>query len=361
MRRIVDSHLDLAWDAISLNRDLTEPLARINRREEGMTDFPGRARATVSLDELRSGGVAVCLGVVLSRTNRHKQTVLRKDVDSATQDIAYAMAQGQLGYYRALEARGLMNMLRTRADLRRHWTAWSAAPAPDLPVGFVLAAEGADCILEPQQLIEWWRDGLRVVALAHYGPGVYAAGTGAGGPVTDRGQALLAEMRRLGMILDVTHLCERCFFQALELFDGPVLASHNNCRALVPDERQFSDDQIRLLVRRQAVIGVALDNWMLCPQYQRGRTPRAGIRLSNVADHIDHICRLAGDTLHAAIGSDLDGGYGSEQCPEDLDSIADLQKLDGILARRGYAAADLDNIFHANWLRLLEQSLPQER
>ena len=359
MTRIVDAHLDLAWDAISLNRDLTEPLAQINRREEGMTDFPGRGRATVSLGEMRSGGVAVCLGVVLSRTNRHKQTPLRKEVDSATQEIAYAMAQGQLGYYRALEARGQMKMLRTRADLRRHWAAWSTA-APDLPVGFVLAAEGADCILEPQQLIDWWRDGLRVAALAHYGPGVYAAGTGADGPVTDRGRALLAEMRRRGMILDVTHLCERSFFQALELFDGPVLASHHNCRALVPDERQLSDEQIRFLLHRQAVIGVAMDNWMLCPHYQRGRTPRAGIGLSNVADHIDHICRLAGDTLHAAIGSDLDGGYGSEQCPEDLESIADLQKLNGILTRRGYAAADLNNIFHANWLRLLEQSLPQE-
>jgi membrane dipeptidase len=160
------------------------------------------------------------------------------------------------------------------------------------------------------------------------------------------------------MILDVTHLSEPGFTEALELFGGPVMASHNNCRTLVPGDRQFSDEQVRRLVERDTVIGVALDAWMLHPGWQKGRTPRDAVRIDTVCDHLDHICQLAGDCRHAAIGSDLDGGYGTEQTPAGLDSIADLQKLGEILARRGYSDEDIDAVFHGNWLRFFERHLP---
>jgi membrane dipeptidase len=196
------------------------------------------------------------------------------------------------------------------------------------------------------------------LSLAHYGPSRYAVGSGAEGPLTGEGRQLLAEMERVGMILDVTHLSEPGFTEALELFRGPLMASHNNCRALVPGDRQFSDEQIGRLVERDTVIGVAMDAWMLHPYWQKGRTPHDVVRIDAVCDHIDHICQLSGDCRHAAIGSDLDGGYGTEQTPAGLDSIADLQKLGEILARRGYSDEDIDGVFHGNWLRFFERCLP---
>jgi membrane dipeptidase len=160
------------------------------------------------------------------------------------------------------------------------------------------------------------------------------------------------------MILDVTHLCDQSMAQALDLFGGRVLASHHNCRSLGPGDRQLTDEQIKRLVARNAVIGAALDAWMLYPNWVRGQTKPDVIGLTAVADHIDHVCQLAGDRNHAGIGSDLDGGFGNEQTPRDLDTIADLQKLGEILASRGYSASDVDAIFHGNWLRFLREALP---
>jgi membrane dipeptidase len=160
------------------------------------------------------------------------------------------------------------------------------------------------------------------------------------------------------MILDVTHLSDRSFYQALDLFDGPVLASHHNCRALVEGDRQLADRQIKLLVERGAVIGAALDAWMLYPGWQRGKTSPDVVGLEAVADHLDHVCEIAGGARHAAIGSDLDGGFGSEQTPRDLNSYRDLHKLESILEGRGYVPADIDAIFHGNWLRFFREALP---
>ena len=142
-------------------------------------------------------------------------------------------------------------------------------------------------------------------------------GTGDSGPLTQKGIELLKEFDRLGMILDATHSSDPSFYQAMELFHGPVMASHNNCRALVPGDRQFSDEQIRLLVERDAVIGVAFDSWMLYPGFVIGQTHGSAASLTAVADHIDHICQLAGKRKHIALGTDLDGGFGTEQSPPD--------------------------------------------
>ena len=165
-------------------------------------------------------------------------------------------------------------------------------------------------------------------------------------------------MRRLGMILDATHLCDDSFAEAMDLFDGPVWASHSNCRALVPDDRQFTDEQLKLLIERGAVIGAPLDAWMMIPGWIRGKTtPEAsGVSLSHMLDHMDHICQLAGNARHVAIGTDLDGGFGREQSPADLDTIADLQRLPEMLAARGYAQADIPLVMHGNWVRFLDKA-----
>jgi len=160
----------------------------------------------------------------------------------------------------------------------------------------------------------------------------------------------------LGVILDLTHFSDQAFWQALDQYQGPVLASHNNCRALVPHQRQFSDQQLREIFQRDGVIGGALDTWMLLPGWVDGQSTNAEITLADVVDHIDHICQLSGNSRYAAIGSDLDGGFGREQSPCDLDTIADLQKLTGLLLDRGYKEVDVAAILHGNWLRLLRQS-----
>ncbi|MBC7904329.1 MAG: membrane dipeptidase, partial [Gemmatimonadaceae bacterium] len=178
------------------------------------------------------------------------------------------------------------------------------------------------------------------------------------GGISVAGLELLKEMERLNMILDATHLCDQSFWQALDHFNGHVWASHNNCRAIVDHNRQFSDEQIRELANRGAVIGFALDAWMMVPGWVRGVSKPAAMNcfLETIVDHIDHICGLTGNALHIGIGSDLDGAFGREQCPADLDTIADLQNMTEILKNRGFSREDVENIMHGNWLRFLRNA-----
>jgi membrane dipeptidase len=358
---IIDAHLDLAWNAASWNRDLTLPLDELNALEATTTDHRARGRAVVSFPEMRRGGVGLCLATVLARAKPHVRPdrgFLRREIDFATQDIAYASARGQAAYYRAMEARGAMTRITTGAELDAHWSRWLVAPST-CPIGYVLAMEGADPIVTPAQAEEWWEQGLRAVGLSHYGKSAYGVGTGDDGPLTPAGVELLRALERLGMILDLTHSADQSFYQALDTFGGRVIASHNNCRTLVPGDRQYSDEQIGLLIQRGAVIGAALDGWMLQPGWVVGQTTSERITLANVADHIDHVCQLAGNAEHIGIGSDLDGGFGNEQSPSDVKSIADLQKLEAVLRSRGYSTADVERIFHGNWLRFLREALPR--
>jgi membrane dipeptidase len=208
----------------------------------------------------------------------------------------------------------------------------------------------------PEQLLAWQEAGVRLIGPAHYGPGRYAGGTSTELGWGVEGKQLLQEMDRLGILLDLTHLSDQAFWEALDYFNGSVLASHNNCRALVPHQRQLDNRQIHALIAREGVIGVALDSWMLRPEWTRGAKDNERVTLAHVADHIDHICQLAGNSQHAAIGSDLDGGFGREQSPSDLDTIADLQHIPEILSKRGYRDAEIADIMHGNWLRLLRNA-----
>lgn len=360
MRPMFDAHLDLAWCALHWNRDLTLPLDDMRRVEAHMTDHPARGRATVTLPELRRAKIGVCLATILSRSKPEAIPASggdRRTLDSRNQTIASAVGQGQLAWYRLLEHQGHLRLLRTSEDLTEHWSAWTAAPETT-PLGVILAMEGADPIITPSQAADWWGWGLRCCGLAHYGPHPYASGTGHIGPITPAGREMLKEFQKLGVIVDLTHTNEPGFFELLDLFDGPVHASHNMCRALVPGDRQFSDQQLQRLIERDAVIGMALDAWMIVPGWIRGVTQPSAASLQMVVDHIDHICQLAGNPRHVGIGSDLDGGFGTEQTPGDLDTIADLQKLAELMADRGYTDSEIDGVFFGNWLRFFKAALP---
>ncbi len=353
---IVDAHLDLAWNALQWDRDLRESVYTI-RAKEVRVPGKGRAQNTVALPEMRRGRIALSFVTMLARSTG--QTAASLDYGSQAQ--AYGAAMGQLAYYRALELDGLVRVIGDSQGLRQHiaeWERWEndgADPADTPPLGFVLSMEGADPIREPGQLEQWREGGLRLLGPTHYGRGRYAGGTGTELGLSDRGEALLREMRRIGILLDMTHFSDEAFWAAARIYDGPLLASHNNCRALVPHQRQFSDAQLRLIIERGGVIGAAFDIWMLQPGFMKGGS-NAAVVMDAVVDHIDHVCQLAGNSQHAAIGTDLDGGFGREQSPRDLDSIADLQQLPGKLAARGYAEDDIQNIMQRNWLRFLGEA-----
>ncbi len=363
---IFDAHLDLAWNAIQWERDLTVPAYVTRARENSMTQR-GRATNTVSLPDMTRGRVAVCLSTTMGRSTG----IVTPGVDYPSAAQTYAVARGHILHYRALEAFGHVRILTDVAALDAHvaeWQAWEVAhpspPAPlpegegsRSPLGFIISMESADPILFPEQLQEWRDAGVRAIGPAHFGPGRYAGGTGTDTGLTDIGVKLVQEMDRLNIALDCTHLTDIGFWQALDLYSGTVWASHQNCRALVSHQRQFDDAQIKAIVARDGVLGAAFDIWMLIQDYNHGKHTSKDATLNSVVDHIDHVCQLAGNANHAGIGSDLDGGFGRESSPCDLDTIADLQKVIEVLQKRGYKDTDITAIMHGNWLRMWRRVL----
>ena len=352
---LIDAHLDLAMNALQGNRDLTRSVYTI-RATEQKNSGKGQGYGTVAFPEMRKGRVALSFATAIARsTGRPTPNI---DYDHPTQ--ASAMAQGHLAYYRGLEDLGLVRIITSGTQLDDHWgewTAWEDTGGEEPPLGFVLSMEGADPILTPEHVEFWYDAGLRAIGPSHYGPNRYAGGTGTELGLGEMGPALLQEMERLGIVLDLTHLSDESFWQALEIYNGPVLASHNNCRAIVPHQRQFSDEQLRAIIERGGVVGMAMDVWMMSTKWRAGQEWNYDIMLEDMVPHIDHICELAGNANNIAIGTDLDGGFGREQSPADLDTIADLQRIPELLRGNGYAEDDIAASCHGNWLRLLRESL----
>ena len=365
---IIDGDYPMAVGALDRGRDLTLPIEQVR----GAPEMPSRMSwsddgTMASLPEMRKGEIAVALVKVVACIKRpvHAHGDYRSD------EVAYGAAQGQLAYYRILEARGEARILESRDDFQEHMNVWSDAAGYDgLPVGMVLGMEGADAILGPEQARQWWDQGLRVISLSHYGVSRYSHGTGTGisGGLFPETKGLLREMDSLGMVLDVAHTSDESVRQALDLFSGPVLASHLNCRALVPGERQMPDDLLSRIIERGAVVGASMDTWMLLRDYEldwaapstkrRSIYPREKVTLEDYADHIDHVCQLAGNSLHAAIGGDTDGQGGREGAPYEIDTVADYQRIGDVLAKRGYAQDAIENVMYRNWQRFFEKWLP---
>ncbi|MEC3878579.1 dipeptidase [Parapedobacter sp. 10938] len=355
-RLIVDAHLDLAMNAIEWNRDLSLPLAEIRQRESNMTDRPDRGKGTVCLPALREGSVGL---VVATQLARYRPSSYVPTAWNSPQQ-AWAMTQAQLAWYREMETLGEMVQITDLACLEHHLSIWADEQITNSKkrIGYILSLEGADSLVNIDYLYRAHDYGLRAMGLSHFGPGQYADGTKTAGRIHPEGLELLKVMGELNMILDVTHLTDEGFDQVLDIYEGPIWASHHNVRAIVPNQRQLTDEQIKKLIGRSAVIGGMLDCWAMDIRFiDTVSDPwQLDIRLEHLVDHWDHICQLAGNTHHIGIGSDLDGIFGTEQSPWDMDSIADLQKFEDILQRRGYSEEDIDNIFHGNWLRFLRRA-----
>ncbi|MEP7109966.1 MAG: membrane dipeptidase [Ferruginibacter sp.] len=361
---IVDAHLDLATNAIALNRDLTKPVHEIRDREMqlNLKDRQDRGNGTVALPELRKGNVGLVVATIISRYSAAGNPMSSLNLTGwHSPEQAYAYGQAQLAWYKVMEEIGEMVQITTWPQLQDHILLWTNNDITNnkKPVGYILSLEGADSVINFKYLEKYHEQGLRAIGPAHFGPGRYAAGTHSDGTgLTKIGKELLYEMDRLKIILDTTHLTDKGFFEAMDIFKGTVWASHQNCRALVQGERQFSDEQIKLIIERNGVIGGALDTWMLHPEFELGKNdPKGlGINLEKLAEHFDHICQLAGNCLHIGFGTDLDGLFGTEQTPYDMDTIADILKFTGILTSRGYTHENIDNIFSENWLRLIKKA-----
>lgn len=352
-RLIFDAHLDLSMNALEWNRDLTMSIEEIRRLEANLNDKPDRGNGTVSLPALREGEIGLVVATQLARFKPQSYSVTSWN----SPQQAWAMSQAQLAWYREMEAMGEMIQIVDLPGLEAHLALWNddSIPSGNKPIGYILSLEGADSLVNIDYVYRAHEYGVRALGLAHFGPGRYADGTKSHGKIHPQGLELLKVMDELNMILDVTHLTDEGFDQALDMYQGPVWASHNNVRAIVPNQRQLTDDQIKRLIERGSVIGGMLDCWALDLRFiDTVSDPwQLDVRLEHLVDHWDHICQLAGNSLHIGIGSDLDGIFGTEQSPWDMDSIADLQKYEEILHRRGYTEMDIDNIFSGNWLRFL--------
>ena len=349
-----DAHLDLSLNAVEYGRDLRKSVTDIRQAEAGMTDLAGRRHGTVSLPEMRKAGVGLCVATQIAGCMKPAAPVGSHD----TPDQAWEATQKQLAWYRQMEQEGQMRQLSTWEQIHQHMLDWDADPDSP-PIGYILSLEGADSLRTLDDLQTAHKYGLRAIGPAHYGMGRYAPGHDQDAPLPPEGRELLKAMDQLGMILDVTHLCDQAFWEALEIYEGPVWASHHNSRTLVDDPRQLSDEQIKALAQRGAVIGMAFDVWMVVPGWERGATTHEHKPFANLeaaAEHVDYVCQLLGTTSHTGIGSDLDGGFGNEQTPDGMDTIANLHEFRVKLKQRGYSHKALEGIFSGNFLTFLKKA-----
>lgn len=349
MTLIVDAHEDIAFNALALGRDVRRSAQETRRLEVG-TDVPERnGLCMVGLPEWLQGRVAVVFGTVYVSPPRRGRTSGPQIYSNAAE--AHRMGQQQLDFYRRLaDEEEQVALVGDQQGLREVLESWQG----DSPrVGIVPLLEGADPIREPAEAEWWFERGVRLIGLSWKTGSRYAGGDGAPGPLTDRGRELLEVMAELGMMLDVSHLAEEAFYEAVGRFQGRVVATHANPRALVPGARQLSDEMIRRLAERDGVIGIVPVSYFLRRDWET-----TDVTLTDVAAAIDHVCQVVGDAAHVGIGSDFDGGFGADQTPAALDTVADLQRIGPALSDVGYDQGEVEAILGGNWLRVLEDGLP---
>ncbi len=325
---LVDAHLDLAYNALELNRDLTLPLAELRVRTS--KPYP----PSVSLPELAEAGVAVAFATLFVDPERYPSP-----------ELAHRAALVQLDLYRRWQDEGRVRLIETRKDLKHHLKAWEADRIP----GLVLLMEGAEPVRRPEEVAFWAEAGVRLLGPA-WKDTRYAGGTGGKAGLSPAGRELLAAMAEAGMALDLAHLSEAAFFEALSAFSGPVLVSHANFRPLAggPANRHLSLDQLKALKARGTVVGVVLYNRFLDPNWDREKpaTP-----LARVVEHLEALARVLGWEA-VGIGSDMDGGFGADALPVGLASHRDWKSLAPLLGTRAEA------VLGRNWLRWLSRALP---
>jgi len=363
MPLIVDAHVDLAWNMLTFGRDYTRAAAETRTIEAGSPTIAQNGDTLLGWPDLQRGRVAVIFSTLFAAPLRHKIH------DSQTQvygsfDEARRLYRDQLSVYRRLTDAypDKFRLIHSAAQLNDLLQAWRETPDAEHPVGMVVLMEGGEGIQKLSELEEWHGLGLRLIGPAWVGTR-YCGGWKEPGPLTEDGRKLLNAMANFNFILDLSHMDEQAALEALDSYRGPVVVTHANCLALLPDfstNRQLSDRVIRGVIERDGVVGVVPYSMYLKVGWTREGSERDEVHLEDVVRHMDHICQLAGDALHVGIGSDFDGGFGVQSAPAEIDTVADLQKVGSLLTGRGYAQLDAENILGGNWLARLRRELPRQ-
>jgi len=365
MPLIIDSHQDIAYNMLNYGRDYTRSALETRRLEVGTTTPDRNGDATAGWPEYQSGQVAVIFSTLFASPAKSREAadlIWYSDYESA-----HRMYRAQIDVYRKLvdshpdKFRFISSTKELDAVIEDWSKAAHASREETHPVGLIYLMEGADGIRSPHELADWWDWGLRIIGLAWAGTR-YCGGTGDPGPLTDEGRKLISVMAEYNFILDLSHMDEAAAYESLDRYGGPVMATHSNCAALMKGSdtnRHLPDGVIRGLIERNSVIGVLpLNTFLKVGWNRRTGSRREEVPLDVLIAHIDHICQLAGNANHAAIGSDFDGGFGLQSIPPELDTIADLQIIASRLVARGYSESEAANILGGNWLRFLREHLP---
>ena len=347
---LVDSHLDLAENVTLFGRDLTLGAEKIRALEKRT-----KRQATVSVPELERGGIATAFATVTAGFLAEDvgETFAPRSAIYHTPEEAEAQALTQIRLYERWEEQGRVRLLRSVDDLDDHLHLWQH----DRKLGLVLLMEGADPIVNVRDLPKWWQRGVRIIGLT-FGDTTYGTGVGGGnttfkrGGLTSRGFELLGQMAELDFIWDISHLAEEGVWQGLELGFPRVCASHANARALTPTDRHLSDEVMHALAERAGVIGLVLYNGFLEPGWNGDRSISVTLN-EHLRRHADHVARVCGWS-YVGIGSDLDGGFGLEESPSEIDTVADLHRVGEVVPTEVR-----ETVLGANWLRFLRSSLPQ--
>jgi membrane dipeptidase len=359
---LVDAHCDLAWNMLTFGRDYRLSAAQTREREKGSGAAERNGDTLLGSADYRRGQVAIVFATLFASPRRSTEGAWDKQCYSDAAE-AHRLYLEQLHLYHQLtdESPDHYRLILSRGDLGAHMREWEGVAEASRPLGLVVLMEGADGIQSADELAEWHDLGVRLIGLSWAGTR-YAGGTREPGPLTEDGRRLLKAMDKFHFVLDLSHMDERAAQDALDAYGGPIVATHVNCLDLLPGfptNRHFDDDLMRAIIQRGGIVGNVPVNSFLKAGWARGRgSSPEEIPLDLYAAHLDHICQLAGDSLHAGIGTDFDGGFGVQSVPAEIDTIADLQKLAPLLQARGYSEADTANIFGLNWLRMLQASLP---
>ncbi|WP_162909972.1 dipeptidase [Aggregatilinea lenta] len=358
---LVDAHQDIAWNAFNNGRDFRLSAWAKRRRETDPIFVQRYGYAMVGLPEVILGRVAV-IGATLFVSPAWTKMYPDEKILYSTPQEAFALASRQMDYYQRLaDETPQIDLVRSQADLDAVLATWAdGTDLADRCVGLIVLMEGADPILEPAQVEEWYARGLRVVGPA-WTATRYSGGTKAVGPLTDLGRELLGVMESYGMVLDLSHMAPEASLEALQRYGGPLFAGHANPLRFRLDwpDRNLSDDIIRGIAEHDGAVGIMPYNLFLREGWALGDR-KSLVTMEHVLAAIDHVCQTTGSARHVGIGSDFDGGFGSASTPLEFETVADLWLIRAALLDRGYAPEDVTGILSGNMLRVLRAGLPEK-
>ncbi len=305
---VTDSHLDLAYTLMETGRDFAEE----------------NPKYSLSLPALRRGGVGCFLATIFAAG---EGTEKFKGIPAAKQFELYD------GLFRRFEK-----------DL---------ALAPDLAsmekaeenglIGVSILLEGADPLKSPSDLAAFHAKGVRFVGPAWNNANPYASGINLDRNLTPLGRELLSGMNSLGIAADLSHLCEKCFWDVFEAAGIAPFASHSNARAVTDIPRNLNDRQIEAVASRGGVIGLNF-----CEGFMRRSGKKSRAQIPDLLAHADHIFDRAGAGV-LSLGTDFDGGFGPDKVVEGLEDPSKFDRLASSLAEHGYSDEDVRGVMGGNF------------